>query len=430
VSLVDKLKEAFGIGQDRDEGPSWATRLKEAAYTSPSGRKLSFVYTDLTTTREKKTSAYQFADASGTYIQDHGAAGRRFPLRVYLAGKDCDVVAKAFEALLFETGQGRLDHPIHGAVDVVPFGDVTRRDDLVTAGNQVVFEVTFFETTGIPYPSAGFDALSAVGAALADYNAAVAAQLEEKLALSTPLDRASVLDRIQAGVDKVTKALDSVAQAQQAINDEFEQAVAIVNGGVDAFGDVLSLGVAMQEMIQAPGRAAALVAARLDAYGSLLDDLVESPWTTPNDFHVADAYASGAVSGSALSVTSNTFSTRTEALEAAAVVLAQFDALTAWRDAGFDALDTGEVSVARLDTGGTYDGISRLVSLAVGYLVEISFTLRQERAVVLDRARNVVELAAELYPGQDLLDYLIETNDFTGSEILEIPRGRRVVYYV
>ena len=40
------------------------------------------------------------------------------------------------------------------------------------------------------------------------------------------------------------------------------------------------------------------------------------------------------------------------------------------------------------------------------------------------------DLDAELYGSvDDRLDFLIESNGLTGSEILELPRGRAIVYY-
>jgi hypothetical protein len=70
------------------------------------------------------------------------------------------------------------------------------------------------------------------------------------------------------------------------------------------------------------------------------------------------------------------------------------------------------------------------VALTAGHLVETSFTLLQERRIVLDRERTIIDLAAELYGSvDDRLDLLINSNDLTGSEILELPRGRTIVYY-
>ncbi len=130
------------------------------------------------------------------------------------------------------------------------------------------------------------------------------------------------------------------------------------------------------------------------------------------------------VSGTVRSVVANTFETRKDAVSAAAAVLAQFDAGVAWRESQFAALGL-------LDPGDSYQALQQAVALVAGYLIEVSFTLLTERRIVIDRPRTIVDLAAELYGSvDDKLDFLISSNALTGSEVLELPVGRVIVYYV
>ncbi len=64
-------------------------------------------------------------------------------------------------------------------------------------------------------------------------------------------------------------------------------------------------------------------------------------------------------------------------------------------------------------------------------MIEISFSLKAERRITLDRARTIIDLSAELYGEIDgSLDALINNNALSGSEIFELPRGRTIVYYI
>ncbi len=84
-----------------------------------------------------------------------------------------------------------------------------------------------------------------------------------------------------------------------------------------------------------------------------------------------------------------------------------------------------------VDTGESYAALQNAGALASGYLVEYSFSLIQERRIVLGRARTIIDLAGQLYGTvDDKLDAMIDINGFTGDEIVEIPAGREVVYYV
>lgn len=118
------------------------------------------------------------------------------------------------------------------------------------------------------------------------------------------------------------------------------------------------------------------------------------------------------------------FVTRSDAISAADELLAQFAAVSAWRDGNFQTLE-------QIDQGTVYQKLQEAVALAAGYLVELSFSLKQERRITLDRERTPLDLAAELYGETDSkLDFIITSNDLNGDEMFAIPRGREIVYYI
>jgi prophage DNA circulation protein len=127
----------------------WDDRLIEAAYTGPDGVRRLFIYTNVGEQVTKRTSTYDFPNVDGTYVQDLGHSGRRYQLKVIISGPDHDLEASAFMNALLLPGVGVLEHPMYGVKRVVPTGSITRRDDLVSAANQSVFEVTFWETVGL-----------------------------------------------------------------------------------------------------------------------------------------------------------------------------------------------------------------------------------------------------------------------------------------
>ncbi len=413
---------------------AWNDRIREAAYTSPSGSRITFDYENVRKTVNKKTTGFEFPDADGTFVQDLGHSGRRYPLRVFFWGDDYDQQADAFELALLERGTGRLEHPIYGTVDVVPFGTITRRDDLKTAANQAVLEITLWETIGLIYPTSQNDPASAVLAAVDDYNDAAAAEFEEVTSLDSAVDAATFKNSYQALLDSASSGLQAVADTQDDVRKQFDAIVDSINQGIDILiAQPLTLAFQTAIMIQAPARALTNIEARLSAYGDLANPIItgDNAVVTPslgasasNEFHTNDLYASTYVTGSVVSVVNNQFTTKTEALEAAEVILTQLSDVVDWRDNNFQAL--GEV-----DTGSAYQQLQEAVALTAGFLVEISFSLKQERSIVLDRSRTIIDLAAELYGSvDDQLDFLINSNNLSGSEILELPRGREIVYYV
>jgi hypothetical protein len=413
---------------------TWEDRLKTAAYTSPNGQRVSFDYEDVSKSFDKKTAAFNFPDADGTYIQDLGHSGRRYPLRVIFWGSDYDLASNEFEVLLQQKGQGKLEHPIYGTIDVVPFGTITRRDDLKTAANQAIIQVTFWETTGVIYPASNLDPASSILAALDEFNASASETFENALSLDSSIERVTAKNQILAVVDQISDTMQPIIDLQDDVRSQFNAIEDSINRSIDVLiGEPLTLAFQTVQLIQSPARAVSAIADRLTAYGSLTDSIVNSvnsivspgnDSTNSNTFHIADLNASSYVTGSVLSTVNNTFETKTDAINAADVVFSQFDEVVEWREANFNSL-------LQVDTGESYQKLQEAVALTAGFLIEISFSLKQERTIVLDRNRTIIDLSAEIYGQVDeQLDFLIDTNNLTGSEILELPRGREIVYYI
>lgn len=420
---------------------AWQDRLREASFQSAGGTSQAFDFEDVSRELDLRGTAYDFPDADGTYVQRMRNSGRRYPLRMFFWGNDYDLQAAAFEALLLEPGIGRLTHPAYGVVDVVPFGALTRRDDLVSEANQAILEVTFWETTGLIYPTAQGDPSAAVSASIEAYNVSAADELLDSLGLGTAAERVSFRNEFMSLYGTATATLDDVVGTVGAISSQYNAISTSIETGIDSLVRTpATLARQLTLLLQSPGRVQTSIAQRLGAFGSLLSAVTALlPGSRSNDsrqantFHARDLYASTYVTGSVVSVVNTRFETKTDAVAAADVILGQLDQLVAWRDEGFALLVEADpaVSVSTADTGAAYQAVLESVALAAGFLVEISFTLKQERRIVLGSARTVIDLAAELYGAVDSeLDFLIETNALTGSEILELPRGREIVYYV
>ena len=406
----------------------WYDRLKPAAYTAPSGTRMEFTYENVSRTTTKNTSAYTFPDTDGTYIQDLGHEGRKHPLRVIFHGDNHDFESKDFETLLLEKGEGKLEHPMYGVVDVVPFGTIARRDDLKTAANQSIIDVAFWETIGLIYPTSKTDPASDVVAGVEAYNTTVATEFSEKMSLDTVAEQYTLQSRYTELLDLAKAELQLIADKQDNVRRQFNTIESSITTGLSTFiGDPLTLAFQTTLLLQSPARALSSILARLNAYSSLVAGLISGDGAvgrSNNDFRTNDLYVSTYVTGAILSVVNHQFSTKNEALDAAESVLSLFDDVTVWRDANLTAL-------SEIDSGGSYSKLQHSVALTAGFLVEISFTLLQERNITLDRPRNIIDLTGELYgTTDDKLDFLITSNELTGSEILELPRGKTIAYYV
>jgi hypothetical protein len=377
---------------------------------------------------------------------------------MYFSGPDYDQRADAFEDMLGERGIGKLEHPIYGLIDVVPIRDWVRTDRLVTAGNQAVFDVRFMKTIGVIYPTGQADPQALTEAAIVAFNELSAAQFAAQMDLDSALEVASFKDKYDALVKKASNVLGVIADKQADIKNEFDDYVESINNGIDVLiGDPLTLSFQTQIMLSSPSRALTDIRKRLNGYKNLAADIFSgadalavpvfdgpgapgSPGFGPgndsqsvNAFHVNNLFVQGAVVGQVISSINNEFSTATGAIEAAEAVLELADDWVEWQDQNYESISGSTFSTeANVDPGEAYQKLQEAVAVITGFLIEISFTLKQEKTITLDRPRNIIELAGELYQdvGDETLDLLITSNQLTGSEIIELPKGRHVVYYV
>ena len=486
----EELRQAFGFGPEFDDD-SWENRLKEAAYTPPSGIRITFDYEDVSTIVTKKTSAFDFPDADGTLIQDKGFSRRRFPMKIFFSGPDYDKQARVFEAALLERGRGTLEHPVYDKHTVVPFGEIKRSDDLVSAANQAVFQVTFFEALEETYPAAGVDPGTAVLQSLELFGETASAEFASSISNTSVAENQGIIDDFNDNIARCKQSLDKIAAAQQIVRDEFDDAVDTVNNAIDVLvGQPLNLARETVNLIQAPSKAVTGISDRLSAYGNLASDIFTStdaisepggPGNTgpsigsfsgvgndsqsPNRFRTRDLFATNYLAGSIRAtlytanasggasssteikrlqknadntnvIGANKFQTSGDALVAADNLFEQFNDLVAWRDENFRSIagNSADFISAPINTdeSGAIDALRNSVALAAGFLIELSFTLKRAKTVVLDRSRNMLELIYELYGdlSDDNINFFMDSNDLAGSEIYELKKGREIVYYV
>lgn len=437
---------------------SWVDRLREAAYTAPSGVRVTFLYEDVAVDSSKKTTVFTFPAFDGASVQDLGRGARSFPLRVIFTGDDYDIAAERFLELLEEAGRGVLEHPAYGRREVVPVGTISRRDNLKTAANQAIFEITFLEDTEIQFPVSRVEPVELINAAIADYDAAQAEEFEADVKTETSSELVTFKQAARDGLRNVRRAMAPVVETVDAIRAEFEDALELIEESIDVLiDDPLQLANSIINLTRLPGQAAAGIEATLEAYGNLVNSFIgaENANFSPslvnrnpqNTFANNNLFALAAISSmltssviiaeqtadtSALTIESfirfqegsaNSFNTKSGIINAINTINLTLNDYLSWADNNRRALSV-------LDTGEGYFNFNDAYSLTIGYLIFISLSAKQEIILELDRNRNFVELVGELYGIVDAaFDFFISTNDLTGDEIIELPKGRNILYY-
>ncbi len=442
---------------------SWEDRITEMVYTSPVSKTVfTGIFEDLSKEIIKKTTAFTFPDVDGVFVQDLGSAGRRYPTRWIFSGEDYDLLAESFDSAIEEKGAGVFQHPLYGTFDVVPFGTIKRRDDLVTAANQAVYDITFYETIKIIFPVSELSAGNAMREAIEIYSGPVAdpdtgeeepgkaaENYETALSVETAEETTSFIDSAKAGLRKIKKAMAQIAATTAEIERAFNDIADLLDETVTTLvGGPLLIATQMIALTRLPSQAAGSIQSKLDAYGNLLSSLTtgtSNQFTPGNDSQSGNAFtnnnliASLAVLGAIEStISENTvFTTRTETIQAIENLDQKFEDYINWSDINRERLIQGVLPTRRsgtndlIDTGEAYQQLLNVFSISQGRLTQIAFSALQERSVILTRNRTFIDFAAEFYNQLDeQYDFIIQSNKLTGIELFEIKKGREMVYYV
>ena len=429
----------------------WQDRIRSASYTDPKAVDHIFDFVDVSRVTEKRTTAFNFIGVNESYVQDNGYGSRKYGMSCFFTGDDHDLDATKFEAGLLEPGVGQLHHPLYGIIDVVPFGSIKRSNALVRGANQSIVTVTFWTTTGVVYPTAEKSPKNAVLGALNEFDVAMLESYGDAMDVDDASKSAKMRGTVEERLSTVNAKLRKAAEATESVTREFNAWQATINRSINVLvGNPVLLATQLGNLIKAPASAVVGIQNRITSYVDFLRATslspAGSPWDQPsaaaqprrqgqiaNDWVTADMTAMYGLVATALAAVETEYQTRPEALEVANVLLSELDIMAAWRDQGYAVFTEAEFGsqIQVVDDGRAWAAASNTMYLCAGYLVSIAFTLATERTMVLDRPRTIIDLAGELYGdvSNERLDFLISSNNLCGCEILELPRGKEIVWY-
>lgn len=417
----------------------WEDRQKEASYKGPvSGKTFVFQWEKAEESFDKNATIFKFPDKDGAEIVSLGTGEHRFPITAFVSGDDYDLRTQEFMDILEEKGNGVLSHPIYGLKTVQPV-TVNRKDDTTENANQASIAILFIESSEIAAKGTQEDIKNRIDDAQKDFNKDTPKEYKDQKRQDSAQDSANSEARIGNELTQMDKILAPIAAFNEDVNT-FYQAVnlSINNNLTDLIGKPFTMASQIITLIKTPGRIVQSFSLRVSGYADIATQLRASSTITSitndsrnnlleNTFMLATCIAALAET-----ILLENFKTKNEALTAAAILL-DFHALN--RD--FIELEESKFQDTPLELllygdSEMNNTLNLIVEETASALASLSFNLQQERIIELVRDRNLIELAFELYGNLDpeTLDLLISSNNLTGEEIILIPKGRLILYYV
>jgi len=454
---------------------AWNDEIQEAAYNSPSGKRQTFIYENVSRETDLKTASFVFPELDGALIQSLGLGGRTFPLKCIFSGASCNKEADSFEKLLSERGHGILEHPVYGKINVVPTGKIKRTDNILDGANESSVEVTFSETLVDKEESTSEVAtVDKLDAAMDEYENSAAANFSNNIYTDSIEDKMQLQAAMKSNANSTFKGVEKMIKAapknkkRANLFQWYDSAKRFINSiidNVDKIGTFANeVATTTIKMIRLPSQITSDAFSKLAGYQLMIKDIannvkadpfgtkaVTNQWAAATlawgsmvaalSYGCAKTAAEQSVNQGANNFESSGdsaeddsdfsegsanggFTSRSDVLETAAQIAASFAEYSAY-------IDSQNKKNAFVDTGETYEKLLNVVTYSLRSLEETAFDLPVTRIIKLDRDRQLFELLTELYgkDGFNRQDQFINDNKLTADEIVLIPMGREVRYY-
>lgn len=412
---------------------------KKGKYKSPSGKISTFDFEDVESHIATKAAVFESVGGNGTYVQPNGITSGRFPMNCLFHGPKHKELADYFTGSCLETtGPGMLTHPSYSRdIFVVPVGEIARIDNFVTAANQTIISISFYETTGLQ-----IGAKKGLQQLFDSFSELAAVDFAASIQLKKPGELSAFKSRLRAIMKTITTAMKKASGAVAKVNQGIEDAGDSINRGMDIMvGQPLALARQCQMMIGEPRRQNVLVTGKFDAYKNLAKDIFNRTIAEPmrysndiaNQFHMNRLITKSIVANSAMLYTNTSeLKKRKEFLDTADAIKTLKSDLQEWNDANYAVLGGEYLTTEATDMGGGDEELQDLVSAISGQLVAQSFSGLTEIKKELESDRTPLDLCFELYGTTEwsIFDQFVESNNLIGDEYFLIPKGRIIAQYV
>lgn len=413
----------------------WKDKIKEGSFTSSTGQRVEFEYEEVDRDITKKGTRFEFRNVNNSYAQDSGITSRSFPLTIYISGPDYDLKCDVFDSAILTKGVGRLEIGFY-SVDAVVLGKVSRKDRFVDGAGQAVYTLEFIESIKSLYPTENVDILEDVKAKGAESEQKIKEQFEQNIKVDNTVEEETLYLRYKEYLDQVNDSFRSLSNGMSETRALFDQYYEIANASINTFlGNPAKFFFNLNLLIKTPSQMGNDLGNKIDGYLNFfrstsndVDQNVNDP-TLPadaqNNLALGDGMLGTVIASLANLSTTATFESRSNAKELSDAIAQVSESYVEIRDQWYskaEVLDTGESQQIISSTG---SGAQKLLNNSL-------FDLPVERNITLTYPRTILDLAYQYYRNvsQETVQYIIDTNRLRGDEILLLPVGKTVTFYI
>lgn len=398
INNIETVVFTITTGDGKEWTPKWKNAVKDVDYNS---------------------SVFEFVNVEGSLVVRKKAKGRRFNLEFYFDGENAVDTGNNFELSSRDSRAWTIKHPFYGNFKCQP---LTLKQDNSNL-NVSIFNVSVIETISELYPKYTKIIEDEISSGVTSTNEAQSQSYDN----SGELDKNDLANNVEY--------LDNTLSKTILTGEDLLEFKSLVADAVIEINNVTSTGLSIMRTIQAlinyPATIQQTVQARFNTLQEAFLGIINLFDGNKHQFEV--------VSGSLISAMTLASTTNiTDDYDIRKYVADQQDKLTIEYNRYIEFLDS--LQTDRADSNDSYipdftgmNKLNSLFNLTIANLFNIAFGSKQEREHVLEKDSNIILLTHRFYGLDDQdenIDLFIKTNDIGLTEMLNIKKGRKILYYV
>lgn len=409
MSWVSRLEQQLVIrtGDGLEYEPQWLNAVQDQRYN---------------------LNVFNYIDVPGSQVQRNQPRGRRFSIEIYFIGDDTIDVSERFRRSAADRRPWTIFHPFYDELTVQPIS--LRFDNTQYNITRITGEV--LETIPDDFPRQ-----------TQDVEEQIALNKEEVDITGADTFGNQVADLQPSESNLIGDTVDILESNGNTILEDAEDQVTLRNLALTAqreLNTILTRPIqtlrAIQATINFPALVAQTVRARVDNLIDSFNRVIQSVTTLSNITRNEKVYGetSGAaiISAMTLATTTNRDEQTREQIQGVIDdVFATYDSYLTTLDGFQTTLQTEANSYA--PNPDLQAALSQLMFSTLAALNDITLNSQQEVTIINEADSNPILLAHRVYGLEDQdanLNRFIDTNSLSLNELLIIPKGRELLYYV
>lgn len=405
---------------------SWLDRVKnKIVIFTDDGKTYRPEWINATKTLEWHTTEFNYPNLDGTFVSKKKKLGTRYGLEIYFQGENHLDTSEAFEKSINNSAPLVIEHPFYGVLTVqAPKFEVDNSGYNVSKWTGVVIE-TLVETN----PKINVDPVDSIAVQKIFVDERMAAAL---LLPPNTTDINTMSYNNARNYKVVTPYITVPIEAEQYFN-LFNAASSAIN--VATAGPLLAMRTSIA-MLSAPAMFTISVTNRMNLLKSQFANLRQTivGVTSPTSKQIYQNLAGTIISSMCLASSVPLANDYSDSYKSLLIVDDVLDTFNQYME-DLDLLQTanGGTPSSFIPNADAIIALSQLLNLALSNLFLISLSSRVERSITTENDTNVVILTHRFY-GLDNADNnmneFIANNSIGLNELLQIKKGRKIVYYI